>query len=189
VLNKLLIKLPRLALYVLLGGLLLVGLAIYQLKAEHGGGVPAKSELSTVTGAVVDGREVSVEHKGRRGGKTTATYFELDVKAEGRAELLKVRVDGRVPKERIEPIGEAEKLTITYEPSDLNLVFDITDGKTTFLRYDEVAKLPQIGADSAAQSSVALIGVGALLVLLGAAGLFWRRTLVARQAQPVVAAA
>ena len=188
--NTLLIKVLGLSRYALLVGVLLVGVAIYdKYKAEHGGGAPAQSELTTVVGEIADGREVTVERKRRRGGKTTTQYYELDVKPAGRADLLKLRVDHDVPKERLEASTASDKLTITYEPSDVNMVFGINDGKTNFISYDEVAKLLQARADREAQSSGGLIGVGVLLALLGAGGFFWRRRLAASQAEAAAAAA
>jgi hypothetical protein len=90
---QLLIAVLSFAKLALLAGLLALGVAGFTTyRAQTGGGMPAESELSEVSGTLVDGRIVTVERK-RKGITTTRQYFEVDL-SQASGMTIKIGING-----------------------------------------------------------------------------------------------
>ncbi|TDM05753.1 MAG: hypothetical protein C4K60_13635 [Ideonella sp. MAG2] len=169
------------ALLVGLGGL---GMAAYSsYSAGHGGGARAEGELSAASGEVTEGREVTVEHKRRRGGKTTSKYFELDLKPDGGGELLKLRVDHAIPQSKLEPtIGS--RVTARYDADDHNTVYVLNAGGTELVAYADMQRILVAKAESNSQffGSTGMLVFFALVALVGGGGLVLRRKMLSGSA-------
>lgn len=168
----------------LLGGLGLVGMAVYTgYSAGHGGGMPDAADLATASGTIVAGREMTVERKRRRGGKTTTHYFELDLKPDGGGELIKLRAAHELGRTKLEPAMD-EAVKATYDPNDDNLVFELSGAKGSFITKADMAKLLQAKADREAASFATggNVATGLVLAALGFLGTRWRRKLRAQAA-------
>ena len=166
-----------------LAGLGLLGMAAYSTwSAAHGGSIPQESTLTSASGHIAaEGREVTVEHRRRRGGKTTRKYYELDLRQQGDA-VLKLRVDHDVPREMLESALD-EDVTIKYDPNDNNNTYVIQRDDKYFMTYADMARLSQVHADAdkATFAAPGMMGFAALLALLGGVGLWWRRKLLASE--------
>jgi hypothetical protein len=179
---RVLVLLLGLAKYAVLIGLIVLGLALWStLRASTGGGLPKLKELRPVGGLVMGGREVTVERKHRKSGTTTTQkFFELDLQTEAGGTPTKLRVDHTIGRERLEPLMN-RRIAVHYDPSDVNMVFVLQAGGSDVIPYAEMAALQQERADTtkAADGSARSWMGGLLLIVLGAAGVAWRRRLAA----------
>lgn len=177
-LKKLLINLFALSYIILLAGLGLIGMHFFSNhQAANGGGIPAQTELQTVQGKVLEGRDVTLETKRRRGVDKVERFYEFDVKPESGA-TVKLRVNHDIESTRLEPIIQ-ETITAQYDSSDNNITYNIVMNQQPVLTYQEMAEKAQATADKQA----AFFGDGAMLqagiwwIVLGAIGLFIRNRL------------
>jgi hypothetical protein len=170
-----------LALVIGVGGL---GMAIYSsYSAGHGGGSPAEADLTSVSGTVIEGREVTVERKRRRGGKTTSQFYELDLKPDTGGELLKLRVAHEIPMAQLsQAIGE--KVTARYNAIDENMVFGLKFGQAELVSYADMGRIltAKAEADRDFFASASALGFFVLMALLGGGGVYLRRKMVAAAA-------
>lgn len=167
----------------LLVGLGLLGMAIYSTySAGHGGGMPDVRDLGSISGTVLAGREMTVERKRRRGGKTTTQFFELDVKPDS-GEIVKVRVDHAVPRERLEAAIDS-KVTARYTPDDDNMVYELSSDQGVLVSLDDMTKIRVAQAERERDNlaSSGMLGFDAALAAVGGLGVFWRRKLLAQPA-------
>jgi hypothetical protein len=166
----------------LLAGVGLIGMAAYSAySAGHGGGMPEAADLSAAKGTVVGGREMTVERKRRRGGKTTTHFFELDLQPDAGGELVKLRVDYAIDRAKLQAAMD-QKVSASYDASDHNMVYEILGDKGPIVSKDDMAKIlvAKAEADKATFASGGMLGFAVLLALLGGGGLVWRRKLLAQ---------
>jgi hypothetical protein len=163
-------------------GLGLLAMAAYSTySAGHGGSIPLESALTGANGHIVEGREVTVERKRRRGGKTTRKYYELDLK-QGDGSLIKLRIDHGVSRAALEAAID-EDVSVKYDAEDSNNdTYVIRQGNQELVSYADMAKLSQAHADAdkAVFTSAGMMGFALVLALLGGGGLWWRRKLLAQ---------
>ena len=165
---------------VMLAGLGLLAMAAYTAySADHGGKIPKEADLTVLSGHIVEGREMTVERKRRRGGRTTSKHFELDLKP-ATGDIIKLKVDFAVPRQALEDAVD-EDVTVKYDPDDENNTYVIQQGGKDLVPYAKMAELSQRRADSdkATFTSSGMLGFAAVLAVLGSAGFWWRRRLVA----------
>ena len=177
--RKLLLWLLGYAWLVLAGGLGLVGMAAYTgYSAGHGAGMPDAADLTTTAGTIVAGREMTVERKRRRGGKTTTHYFELDLKPDGGGELVKLRAAHELGRAKLEPAMD-QAVKATYDPNDDNLLIELSSAQASHVTKADVAKVMQTKADREAASFATggTVGTGLALAVVGFLGVRWRRHL------------
>ena len=173
----------------LLAGLALLAMAGYTVfSAGQGGKIPPESALTTGAGHIVAGREVTVERKRRRGGKSASKHYELDLKP-GAGEVIKLRVDHAVPRGALEAAMD-EDVTVKYDPNDDNNTYVIQRGGQDLVTYANMARLSQQRADSdkATFTSGGMLGFAAVLTLFGGLGFWWRRRLIAEEHAAVASA-
>ena len=172
----------------LLAGLGLLAMAGYTVySAGHGGKIPAEAALTTGKGHIVAGREVTVERKRRRGGKSTSKHYELDLKP-ATGEMIKLRIDHDVPRDALEAAMD-EDVTVKYDPDDENNTYVIQQDGKDLVTYTDMAALSQRRADSdkATFTSSGMLGFAAVLAVLGGLGFWWRRRLLASEQAAVAA--
>lgn len=176
--KTLLIKLLGVAYIILLSGIGLVGLHFYtNNKAANGGGIPAETELKMVSGKVIEGSEVTLQTKRRRGADTTEKFYELVVQADAGSQV-KLRLQHDIPKSSVESTLQ-ENITAKYDESDNNITYDMKIGNTSVVSYAERADKAQQAADKQAAffGDGTMLKTGILWAIIGAALLFWRRNL------------
>jgi hypothetical protein len=164
----------------LLGGVVLLALAIHSIySASNGGGIPPESKLTSVSGHVTDAQEVVSTVKSRRGGKRSSTHYELNLNPAS-GETMKLRVDGGVPRFGLEAIVDGD-VTVKYDAEDDNNIYVIRLGNQDLMSYADMALMMQGQADHEKDkwTSGKNIGLGVLLTLLGGGGIWWRRKLLA----------
>lgn len=177
--KKLLIKLLGVAYLILLAGIALVGSHFYfNNKAANGGGIPAEAELKVVSGKVIEGSEVTLQTKRRRGVDSTEKFYELVVQPDAGSQTLKLRLAHDIPKTSVESTLQ-ENITAKYDDSDENITYDIKIGNNTVVSYAERAAKAQATADKQASffGDGAMLKAGIWWVIIGAALLFWRNRL------------
>jgi hypothetical protein len=167
---------------VLLVGLGILGYAGYtKFKASSGTAYAAVEQLSNVSGKVVKASEVTVTSKGRRGrSRTSDRYFEIEVKPDaGDAQTLRINLS--VGAKKVEAILD-EKIAAKFDPEDNNLVYEVKMGSKDVLSYEDTKAYMQKAADSQARAmgDAVTLGLGALLLVLGAGGMFFNRKLSAQ---------
>lgn len=153
------------------------GYAMYQ--AKTGGAVRLAAELVKIAGKVEKASEVTVERKGRRGrSRGTDRYYELDVATAGATE--KVRIGIWVSQNTVRAVV-SEDITAMVDADDHNIAYAINSKGKELIRYEETAKVMQAAADASASSasSAGSIGFGLLMLLIGAAGFFLNKKLLA----------
>jgi hypothetical protein len=173
----------------LLAGLGLLGMAGYSIySADHGGKIPQEAELTAASGHIVEGREVTVERKRRRGGKTTKKYYELDLKKDD-GTVVKLRVDFAVPRDKVADAVD-EDVSVKYDAHDENDTYVITLDGQDLVSYADMARLSQARADADKETftSGGMIGFAIVLALLGAVGVRQRRKMIARETAQAAAA-
>lgn len=166
----------------LLAGLGLLGFAAYSAySAGHGGGMPDLAQLPGAKGTVVAGREMTMERKRRRGGKTTQHFFELDLKPESGGDLVKLRVDHAIERARLEAAMD-QPVTATYDPDDHNMVYELRTTQATLVSREDMSRIlvAKAEADKATFGSAGMMGFDAALAALGGLGVVWRRKLLAQ---------
>jgi hypothetical protein len=172
----------------LLAGLGLLAMAGYTVySAGHGGKIPLEADLTVASGHIVEGREMTVERKRRRGGRSTSKHYELDLKPAS-GEILKLKIDHAVPRDALADAVD-EDVTVKYDPNDDNNTYVIQRDGQDLVPYAAMAQLSQKRAneDKATFTSGGMMGFAALLALLGAAGVWWRRRLLAVASTQVAA--
>lgn len=164
-------------LFLFMGIAVLASALFFANKAQTGGGVPERSSLQTLTGEVVQAREVTLETKRRRGPDSKEVFYELDFK-DTSGQITQLRVEKTVPREQVEAMLQGE-LTVQFDASDNNLTYDVKRGGATLLDYDEVARAAQEQANKQAAffSGPEMYKAAAWWIGLGVAGLFLRRKL------------
>lgn len=168
-----------------LGLLAMAGYSVYS--AGHGGKIPKEADLTVTSGHIVEGREVTVERKRRRGGKTSSKHFELDLKP-ATGDIIKLKVDYAVPRGALEDAVE-EDVTVKYDPNDENNTYVIQRDGKDLVAYQTMAALSQKRADQdkATFASGGMMGFAALLAAIGGLGFWWRRKMLAADQEEVAA--
>ena len=154
----------------LFGGIGLVGMHFFSNhNASTGGGIPAESALSVVEGKVVEGRDVTLETKRRRGPNSAEQFYELDVQPTS-GQMVKLRLDHDLEQSRIESVLE-EQITAKYD--------DIVMNGTGVITYQEMATKAQIKADKQAEffGDDAMLQAGISWIIMGMIGLLGRHLL------------
>jgi len=165
----------------LLAGLGLLGMAAWSAwNADHGGGMPEAAQLTAVSGTVVEGREMTVERKRRRGGKTTTHFFELDLKPDAGGDVVKLRVDHAIPRDRLEAAVD-HKVRAKYNPDDDNMVFELSSGGQPLVTQADMSKilLDKAAREKENLTAAPMLGFDAALAVFGGLGVFWRRKIIA----------
>lgn len=153
------------------------GYAMYQ--AKTGGAVRPAAELKKIAGKVEKASEVTVERKGRRGrSRGTDRYYELEVAAAGATE--KVRIGKWVNQNTVREVV-SEDITAMVDADDHNIAYGINLKGRDLIRYEETAKAMQAAADANASSATSsgTLGFGVVMLLIGAAGFFLNKKLLA----------
>jgi hypothetical protein len=174
---------------VMLAGLGLLAMAVYTTySAGHGGSIPQESALTSASGHIQGGREMTVERKRRHLGKTVTKYYELDFQPADGAPI-KLRIDHDVPRPALEEAID-EDVTVKYDAGGNNDTYVIQQGGKQLVSYVDMARLSQRHADSEKDlfASGGMMGFAALLAILGAGGLVWRRKLLIAENQAIAAA-
>lgn len=162
----------------LFGGIGLVGMHFFSNhNASTGGGIPAESTLSVVEGKVVEGRDVTLETKRRRGPNSAEQFYELDVQPTS-GQMVKLRLDHDLEQSRIESVLE-EQITAKYDATDENITYDIVMNGTGVITYQEMATKAQIKADKQAEffGDGAMLQAGISWIIMGMIGLLGRHLL------------
>jgi hypothetical protein len=166
----------------LIGGIGILGYAGYsQFKASTGTAYTAADQLSSLSGKVVKATEVTVTSKSRKGRtRGTERYYEIEVKPEA-GDAQKLRINLTVGPKKLEAILD-EKIAAKYDAESDNLAYEITMGGKAVLSYDETKATLQASADAQAKSmgGAGTWGLGVLLLLVGAGGMWLKRKLSAQ---------
>jgi len=179
---QLLIAVLSFAKLALLAGLLALGGAgVTTYRAQTGGGMPAESELSEVSGTLVDGRIVTVERK-RKGITTTRQYFEVDLSQASGGATQKFRIDEESTNRIQLNAALKKKAVLKYDPSDANMVYSMKVEGQNVVSYQAIAQRAQRAAENEARlnASPKVWFWGVLLTVAGALGLLAQRLLLKR---------
>lgn len=179
--RKLLLWLLGYAGIVLLIGVGLLGFGAYSAyKAGHGAGMPEAQDLTSASGSLVNGREITVERKRRRGGRSTERFYELDFQPAAGGELVKLRADIALPVDKLKS-SMGDQVSVKYDGGDHNIIYEMSSPRGPHVEWAEMARILQVKADRDKESftSGGMLGFAALLAVLGGLGLAWRRKLQA----------
>ena len=162
--------------YLLLGGLALLGFGGFLLyQSATGGGIPQESALSVVQGEVAGARKVTVTKKRRRGGESKSYYYEVDVKPQT-GDTLTVRLPTLVPESKVQDMANADSIAVSYDAtSSHNDAYAVKGDGKDLLPYTQMAQYMQEDADRSSSEAPLMMAGGAVLALLGGAGMWWRR--------------
>lgn len=162
-------------LFLFMGVGLLASALFFANKAETGGGIPAQNELKTISGQALEGREVTLETKRRRGVDSKDVFYEIDLK-DNSGKIIKLRLDKNIPKPQVEAMLEGS-LTVQYDASDNNLTYDVQKDNKPLIVYADLAKMAQEKANKQAAffSSSDMYISSAWWIGIGIAGLVLRR--------------
>lgn len=151
----------------------------------HGAAV---ADLVAKKGIISGGAEVTETTKRRRGGSYTSHYFVLDAKmADGNTE--KWRVDYAVGRAKLESLID-EAVEVRVDASDKNMVYEVKLNGQPVVSLNEVQKIMENNDKAAAARATdrTTLGVGALALMLGIAGLIVRRMIGTKRAAEVALA-
>lgn len=179
-LRKTSIRILSLAKWVVLAGVILLSLAVYNYfsTANHDANtIPTESELTHAEGVIVAGREITVEHKhAQQSSQKTEQYYELDLKpTKGTTVLL--RLDHSLDKNRLAQVLESQ-VSVAYDASRDNMTYVVRKGESEVVSYAEMVQLywqhtpPQA---SHMDSPYILLVAGLLLLMLGITGIWLHR--------------
>ncbi|SSY80701.1 hypothetical protein [Alysiella crassa] len=173
-------------LFLVMGIGLLASALFFANKAETGGGIPAQNELKTASGQAVEGREVTLETKRRRGIDSKEVFYEIDLKEQS-GKIIQLRLDKTIPKNQVEAMLDGT-LTVQYDDSDNNLTYDVKKDNQSLIAYADLAKMAQEKANKQAAffSSSDMYVSSAWWIGIGVAGLALRRRLTRKKASEVV---
>lgn len=182
--KKMFVKFLFISYLFLFAGLGLLGLSLYsKFSAENGGGIPAENSLQSASGTAVEGREMTIETKRRRGIDSKEVFFEIDLK-DNSGKILKLRLDHRLPRAKIESLL-GQNIQVKYDASDENRTFQVEQNNQVIIAYQDLAKIYQAEADKRSEmfNNDGMYKASITWIILGAIGVFFRRRMLA-QLQP-----